>query len=713
MAGVLFIICVPVERYEQIISNKSEGFDFPWIKSVAHSIKVREPLQPVQQLNSPDIAVTSYENLKESQQSSSLSTSVGSFDSDSVNPSHREDRRKISTITSKNDKKKPLQRTKSADDVISESKEKISDDEFREKLGSVDSDVFNRTVKKHARIVENEKATDKFYGTNTERPQLDDNTPLERVIQEIIERMEIRNVSWVRVNSGNCYQVQFTLENGDRCDDTIHLLSEFGIGQKEGSSVAIIPCTLYNSEPIRKPNIDDEAQSGHSGNKEKSWNKFIGTVRARLNVAKIVEAVKSDGDLTFDFIVLLIVASILASFGLVENSTLFLAASMLISPLMGPILAATFGAVIKDHKLQFWGVRNEIIGILLCIFVGSAFGLITCGLDSIFASEKHLQLTLEMSNRTNFHSVIVGIFIALPSGAAVAIAVLGENFGSLVGVAISASLLPPAVNTGLMWSFSLVHACSKDFSSRFKSFVMNKKYSDDQAIELLALGGISLLVTLTNVLCVYLMGYFFLKVKEVAPVSDDHQRQFWKHDIKIARDYNKTLHAEEGRNMQAQLSQYVKNESINFKGVGAELLRQNHYPYNNTWSPLTLRYNNRKEGNHARTSLHDLDALYMNLAGRNGITERHSCSFGRVKSPSPQQDNLSTDNKYKHGIAIPTRIQNSYDGLKAASAPLEVICETPKRIHHDSNLVGFNHMASTSGTSAKKFIVTPAHDPLK
>jgi uncharacterized membrane protein len=37
--------------------------------------------------------------------------------------------------------------------------------------------------------------------------------------------------------------------------------------------------------------------------------------------------------------------------------------------------------------------------------------------------------------------------ITVPSGAAVAIAVLGENFGSLVGVAISASLLPPSVNT--------------------------------------------------------------------------------------------------------------------------------------------------------------------------------------------------------------------------------------------------------------------------
>ena len=41
----------------------------------------------------------------------------------------------------------------------------------------------------------------------------------------------------------------------------------------------------------------------------------------------------------------------------------------------------------------------------------------------------------------------VGMLIALPSGAGVALSVLGANIRSLVGVAISASLLSPAVNS--------------------------------------------------------------------------------------------------------------------------------------------------------------------------------------------------------------------------------------------------------------------------
>ena len=45
---------------------------------------------------------------------------------------------------------------------------------------------------------------------------------------------------------------------------------------------------------------------------------------------------------------------------------------------------------------------------------------------------------------------------------------LGGNSGSMVGVAISASLLPPAVNAGLYWSMSMISALSHD-TERFNS----------------------------------------------------------------------------------------------------------------------------------------------------------------------------------------------------------------------------------------------------
>lgn len=124
---------------------------------------------------------------------------------------------------------------------------------------------------------------------------------------------------------------------------------------------------------------------------------------------------------------------------------ILLVSSMLISPLMGPIIAATFGIVIKDKSLILLGLANELIGIVLATAIGFVFGLIICSIDARYTVGND-GVTAEMITRCEFRSLIIGILTALPSGAAVAIAILGGNIGSLVGVAISASLLPPAIN---------------------------------------------------------------------------------------------------------------------------------------------------------------------------------------------------------------------------------------------------------------------------
>lgn len=47
------------------------------------------------------------------------------------------------------------------------------------------------------------------------------------------------------------------MRSGTKCDDTIHMLSEWGIGQRDGSSISIIPCTLYNN-PTDNYNIEQQ-----------------------------------------------------------------------------------------------------------------------------------------------------------------------------------------------------------------------------------------------------------------------------------------------------------------------------------------------------------------------------------------------------------------------------------------------------------------------
>ena len=126
--------------------------------------------------------------------------------------------------------------------------------------------------------------------------------------------------------------------------------------------------------------------------------------------------------------------------GLVENSSVVLVASMLVSPLMGPILAIVFGTAVKNKKLIRIGLAREFYCLLICIICGFIFGSIfvmklnrTRSMLAITTTAAHQWPTVEMASRTGWSCLVVGLAIAIPSGVGVAISVLGGNSGSMVG----------------------------------------------------------------------------------------------------------------------------------------------------------------------------------------------------------------------------------------------------------------------------------------
>lgn len=94
--------------------------------------------------------------------------------------------------------------------------------------------------------------TDSIHDEEDEK-LLDDNMSMEKVMKEILEKMKISNCVWYKSYNGNSYQISFSITTGKLCDDVIHMLSEWGIGQREGSSISIVPCTLYYD-----PNLDQD-----------------------------------------------------------------------------------------------------------------------------------------------------------------------------------------------------------------------------------------------------------------------------------------------------------------------------------------------------------------------------------------------------------------------------------------------------------------------
>ncbi|CAF1225266.1 unnamed protein product [Adineta steineri] len=397
---------------------------------------------------------------------------------------------------------------------------------------------------------------------------------------------------WLLSENRKTYQVTFYVEFGFVSDEMLQDLARLSIGKTNGTKIFVLPTTVivkgYNDQKNRSlssslhtlddsiSTIDEKSTSikeGHHLNHDhtlsrryrKRFNEsdFKKSVRARLMVHQVVASIRASTALSFDFVLLICLASVLAAFGLLENSTVIIVASMLVSPLMNPILGIVFGLSVRDQSLWRHGLRNEIIGLIICTTCGFIIGLFTTIFETKWGSSTSFP-TSEMKSRGDGKRLWVGVFIALPSGAGVALSVLGGNTGSLVGVAISASLLPPAVNCGLLFAYSLLGTIfSRVVAIQSHEFNTTNNYNDSSihcpkyinndyqplytcnlVSEAAILGCCSLLLTIVNIICIIIMALIILRIKEVVPLHQPNKdiANFFHYDVRVARDYNKTIH---------------------------------------------------------------------------------------------------------------------------------------------------------------------------
>jgi uncharacterized membrane protein len=73
-------------------------------------------------------------------------------------------------------------------------------------------------------------------------------------------------------------------------------------------------------------------------------------------------------------------------------------ASMLVSPIMGPVMACTFGTIVNKWSLVRLGVWSELTSLLLCIVIGFCIGLVTMGVGT-----RGSWPTYEMRSRGTFY----------------------------------------------------------------------------------------------------------------------------------------------------------------------------------------------------------------------------------------------------------------------------------------------------------------------
>jgi uncharacterized hydrophobic protein (TIGR00271 family) len=174
--------------------------------------------------------------------------------------------------------------------------------------------------------------------------------------------------------------------------------------------------------------------------------------------ATLFTNLREEAQLSSAFMTLLILATMIATFGLYINSPSVIIGAMLLAPLMQPIVSMSMGVLRQDSALAFGGLKSIMIGVMSV--------LLTAMLISFFTPIE--KLTSEMVGR--LHPTILDLFVAIVSGAAAAYAKSNEKImGSLAGVAIAVALVPPLAVSGIGLGWGEWHM----FGMAFLLFVTN------------------------------------------------------------------------------------------------------------------------------------------------------------------------------------------------------------------------------------------------
>ena len=152
----------------------------------------------------------------------------------------------------------------------------------------------------------------------------------------------------------------------------------------------------------------------------------------------LYEEVEKGARLDMNFCLLVVLSTIVAAIGLIENNIAVVIGAMVIAPLLGPNLALSLGTALGDAALMGKSARTLFVGILLSVALSAAFGALW---PSTLTSH-------ELMSRT--HATLDSILLALSSGAAAALSLTTGLSGVLVGVMVAVALLPPAATLGLM-----------------------------------------------------------------------------------------------------------------------------------------------------------------------------------------------------------------------------------------------------------------------
>ncbi len=235
------------------------------------------------------------------------------------------------------------------------------------------------------------------------------------VVQDLLNKLFVR---YSVTNMVNSTKIELIVER-DQTSIVLEELKGIGVGIVFGS-INLVPVDLSISTLISKFKL-----KGRS-----------------ISVDEMIANTQGLGVLSLTFVVLSILAGLLASFGLVYDNVIIVIASMIIAPLLGPIALSVIGTMLPNNLYTKKAIAAELAGLLICISIGLIIGFIT-PIDVNKLPQQIVMRTLPG---------VQDIVFAIVSGFAAGIFIIRGESTNIVGVAVAASLAPPAANIGVLLS---------------------------------------------------------------------------------------------------------------------------------------------------------------------------------------------------------------------------------------------------------------------
>ncbi len=158
--------------------------------------------------------------------------------------------------------------------------------------------------------------------------------------------------------------------------------------------------------------------------------------------ASLVRKLMENSTPDFDYFYLIGLSTVMASLGLLMNNGAIVIGSMLIAPLMYPILSVALGLVMMGHNI------TVLQRALRTLFKSLGAGLLLSVIAAFFFGNEATYHTAEVLARTEPSHL--HLLVALVAGAAVAYMLARPEWGdALPGVAIAVALIPPLATMGI------------------------------------------------------------------------------------------------------------------------------------------------------------------------------------------------------------------------------------------------------------------------